>query len=232
MKITVIIPVFNEMKTIKEIINLVLDQKKFLLEIIVVDDCSVDGSRNILEKFNKYENIKIIFHEKNKGKGAAIKSAVKYVTGEIVIIQDADLEYDPKDFEKLVAPIINGETNVVYGSRVLGRVKKKYTIKEKFRIFANFLLTMISNIFNSNKLTDAHTCYKVFKTQIFRKLNLQEDDFAFCPEVTTKLSKMREKIIEVPISYSGREYKEGKKIRAFDAIRALIVIIKYRFFNV
>ena len=232
MKITVIIPVFNEMKTIKEIINLVLDQKKFLLEIIVVDDCSVDGSRNILEKFNKYENIKIIFHEKNKGKGAAIKSAVKHVTGEIVIIQDADLEYDPKDFEKLVAPIINGETNVVYGSRVLGRVKKKYTIKEKFRIFANFLLTMISNIFNSNKLTDAHTCYKVFKTQIFRKLNLQEDDFAFCPEVTTKLSKMREKIIEVPISYSGREYKEGKKIRAFDAIRALIVIIKYRFFNV
>ena len=232
MKITVIIPVFNEMKTIKEIINLVLDQKKFLLEIIVVDDCSVDGSRNILEKFNKYENIKIIFHEKNKGKGAAIKSAVKYVTGEIVIIQDADLEYDPKDFEKLVAPIINGETNVVYGSRVLGRVKKKYTIKEKFRIFANFLLTMISNIFNSNKLTDAHTCYKVFKTQIFRKLNLQEDDFAFCPEVTTKLSKMREKIIEVPISYNGREYKEGKKIKTFDAIRALIVIIKYRFFNV
>ena len=232
MKITVIIPVFNEMKTIKEIINLVLDQKKFLLEIIVVDDCSVDGSRNILEKFNKYENIKIIFHEKNKGKGAAIKSAVKHVTGEIVIIQDADLEYDPKDFEKLVAPIINGETNVVYGSRVLGRVKKKYTIKEKFRIFANFLLTMISNIFNSNKLTDAHTCYKVFKTQIFKELNLQEDDFAFCPEVTTKLSKMREKIIEVPISYNGREYKEGKKIKTFDAIRALIVIIKYRFFNV
>ncbi len=232
MKITVIIPVFNEMKTINEIISLVLDQKKFLLEIIVVDDCSVDGSRNILEKFNKYENIKIIFHEKNKGKGAAIKSAVKHVTGEIVIIQDADLEYDPKDFEKLVAPIINGETNVVYGSRVLGRVKKKYTIKEKFRIFANFLLTMVSNIFNSNKLTDAHTCYKVFKTQIFKQLNLQEDDFAFCPEVTTKLSKMREKIIEVPISYSGREYKEGKKIRAFDAIRALIVIIKYRFFNV
>ena len=137
MKITVIIPVFNEMKTIKEIINLVLDQKKFLLEIIVVDDCSVDGSRNILEKFNKYENIKIIFHEKNKGKGAAIKSAVKHVTGEIVIIQDADLEYDPKDFEKLVAPIINGETNVVYGSRVLG--EKKIYNKRKIRIFANFL---------------------------------------------------------------------------------------------
>ena len=232
MKITVIIPVFNEMKTIEQIMNLVLDQKKFILEVIVVDDCSIDGSKDILEKFKKYENIKMIFHEKNKGKGAAIKSAVKYITGEIVIIQDADLEYDPKDYEKLVVPIINGETNVVYGSRVLGRTKKKFTLKEKFRIFANFLLTMISNIFNSNKLTDAHTCYKVFKTKTFRQLNLREDDFAFCPEVTTKLSKMREKIIEVPISYNGREYKEGKKIKAFDAIRALIVIIKYRFFNV
>ena len=232
MKITVIIPVFNEMKTIEQIMNLVLDQKKFILEVIVVDDCSIDGSKDILEKFKKYENIKMIFHKKNKGKGAAIKSAVKYITGEIVIIQDADLEYNPKDYEKLVVPIIKGETNVVYGSRVLGRIKKKFTLKEKFRIFANFLLTMISNIFNSNKLTDAHTCYKVFKTKIFRQLNLREDDFAFCPEVTTKLSKMREKIIEVPISYNGREYKEGKKIKVFDAIRALIVIIKYRFFNV
>ena len=232
MKITVIIPVFNEINTIEQIINLVLDQKKFILEVIIVDDCSIDGSKDILEKFKNYKNIKMIFHKKNKGKGGAIKSAVEHISGEIVIIQDADLEYDPKDYEKLVTPIINAETNVVYGSRVLGRTKKNFTVKEKFRIFANYFLTMISNIFNSNKLTDAHTCYKVFKTEIFKQLNLRENDFAFCPEVTTKLSKMKEKIIEVPISYHGREYKEGKKIKTFDAIRALIVIIKYRFFNV
>tara|TARA_X000000368_G_scaffold395159_1_gene362373 strand:- start:47 stop:745 length:699 start_codon:yes stop_codon:yes gene_type:complete len=231
MKISVIIPVFNEIKTIEQIINLVLEQKKFNLEIIIVDDCSNDGSRKILEKFKKHQNIKIIFHEKNKGKGGAIKSAAKHISGEIVIIQDADLEYDPRDYEVLVGPIIKNETNVVYGSRVLGRTKKNFSLNEKFRIFANFLLTMISNIFNSNKLTDAHTCYKVFKTHIFLNLNLKENDFAFCPEVTTKLSKMREKITEVPISYNGREYEDGKKIKFFDAIRALIVIIKYRFFN-
>ena len=231
MKISVIIPVFNEIKTIEKIVNLVLEQKKFNLEIIIVDDYSNDGTRETLEKFKKYENIKIIFHEKNKGKGAAIKSAAKYVSGEIVIIQDADLEYDPKDYDALFKPIIKNETNVVYGSRVLGRVKKNFTLNEKFRIFANFLLTIISNIFNSNKLTDAHTCYKVLKANIFLNLSLEEDDFAFCPEVTTKLSRMREKIIEIPISYNGREYQDGKKIKFFDAIRALIVIIKYRFFN-
>jgi len=231
MKLSIIVPCYNEEKTINEIINKILsvniDIEK---EIIIVDDCSQDKTKKILlNNFSNNEKIKIFFHTKNSGKGAAIKTAKKHVTGEIIIIQDADLEYDPQDYGKLISPIINNKSKIVYGSRVLN--KKRYSatgFTSKLRVFGNHLLTIISNYLNNQKLTDAHTCYKVFLKEVFDKINLEENDFAFCPEVTTKLSKLGYKIIEVPISYRGRDYNEGKKIKLIDAFKALKTLVRYR----
>ena len=226
--ITVIIPCYNEIKTISIIIDKVYKQK-LKKQIIVVDDFSTDGTREILKKKLKKKIDKIIFHNRNYGKGAAINSAKKFVKGNIIIIQDADLEYSPKDFNKLVKPIKEKEYKVVYGSRVLG--KNRYFENEFssiFRVFANHILTIISNILNNQNLTDAHTCYKVFDKEVFDKIYLEEKDFAFCPEVTTKISKLGYEIVEVPINYNGRSYEEGKKIRFIDAYRALKTLIKYR----
>ena len=227
--ITVIIPCYNEVKTINIIIDKVYKQK-LKKQIIVVDDFSTDGTREILKKKLKKKIDKIIFHNRNYGKGAAINSAKKFVKGNIIIIQDADLEYSPKDFNKLVKPIKEKEYKVVYGSRVLG--KKRYFENEFssiFRVFANHILTIISNILNNQNLTDAHTCYKVFDTKTFKKIKLEEKGFSFCPEVTTKVSLLNEKIKEVPISYKGRDYSEGKKINFKDGFIALKTLLKYRF---
>jgi dolichol-phosphate mannosyltransferase len=227
--ITVIIPCYNEVKTINIIIDKVYKQK-LKKQIIVVDDFSTDGTREILKKKLKKKIDKIIFHNRNYGKGAAINSAKKFVKGNIIIIQDADLEYSPKDFNKLVKPIKEKEYKVVYGSRVLG--KNRYFENEFssiFRVFANHILTIISNILNNQNLTDAHTCYKVFDTKIFKKIKLKEKGFSFCPEVTTKISLLNEKIKEVPISYKGRDYSEGKKINFKDGFIALKTLLKYRF---
>ena len=177
---------------------------------------------------------KVIYHKYNKGKGAAIISSLKYIKGNFVIIQDADLEYDPKDYYKLMKPFLQKKTMVVYGSRVLGRKKKiNYTnfqdLPKNFRIFGNFILTKMSNLLNGQSLTDVHTCYKIFRKEIFFKLNLKEKGFSFCPEVTTKLAKLSYKINEVPINYKGREIKDGKKIRLKDAISALKTILKYKY---
>ena len=190
MKLSILIPVYNEIKTIEKIIQKVKEQEIRKIQIIVVDDGSTDGTREFLKKslFKKVD--KIIYHKKNKGKGAAIRSAQKKVIGDIVIIQDADLEYDPKDYKKLIKPIILGQTSVVYGSRVLK--KKRYNSKSfisLYRIFFNHMLTILSNTLNNQKLTDAHTCYKVFDAKLFKNLELKEDDFAFCPEVTSKVSR-------------------------------------------
>ena len=192
-----------------------------------MDDCSSDGSIKLIKNLNGID--KKIFHKKNMGKGAAIKSAIPFINGNIVAIQDADLEYNPYDLNKLIKALINDNLNVVYGSRVLN--KKRYGEKfiSYFRIFGNQVLSLISNILNNQKLTDAHTCYKVFRSDIFLRLNLQEDDFAFCPEVNTKLSLLKISIKEFPISYQGRTVSDGKKIKLYDAIRALLTIIKYRF---
>ncbi len=228
-KVTVIIPVFNERKFINKVIKKVKKNLKYHKQIIVVDDYSSDGTRKILKNNKKID--KLIFHKKNKGKGAAIKSAVSYIKGDIVAIQDADLEYNPNDLNKLIKVMIKKNLSVVYGSRVLH--KKRYfsgIFLSHFRTFGNHVLTIISNFLNNQNLTDAHTCYKVFKKEIFLKLNLQENDFAFCPEVTTKISILDKKIKEIPISYKGRSVDEGKKIRFYDAIRALLTILKYRFF--
>ena len=232
--LSIIIPCFNERKTIVEIINRIKLIKKIKKQIILIDDYSSDGTRSIIKKKLLNKVNKIIFHKTNKGKGSAIISSQKFIKGNLVIIQDADLEYCPKDYYKLIKPFKNKKTNIVYGSRVLGRKSKInlfniYDISKNFRIFANYVLTKISNIINNQSLTDVHTCYKVFRKDIFLSLNLKEKDFAFCPEVTTKIAKLGYQILEVPITYNGRNFKEGKKIQLKDAFKALYTIIKYRY---
>ena len=226
MLISIIVPTFNEKYNIEKVINNIITRISGNKQIIIIDDGSNDGTTEILKKKLFLKVDKIIFHSTNLGKGAAIKSSLPYLKGDIVAIQDSDLEYNPYDLNKLIDLIDKGITNVSYGSRVLG--KKRYNNKNfisNFRIFGNHLLTII---LNNQKLTDAHTCYKVFKTNIFKQLNLSENGFSFCPEVTTKLSKMNEKIIELPIEYMGRSVEEGKKIRLKDAFHAIYVILKYR----
>ena len=228
-KVTIIIPVFNEKNYIEKIIKKIKKNIKFNKQIIVVDDHSFDGTRKVIKKIKGID--KVIFHKKNKGKGAAIKSAIPYIKGNIVAIQDADLEYNPKDLNKLIKIMISRNIKIIYGSRVLN--KKRYysgLFISNFRIFGNHVLTLVSNLLNNQNLTDAHTCYKIFRRDLFIKLNLQENDFAFCPEVTTKISLLNEKIVEVPITYKGRTVEEGKKIHFYDAIRALITILKYKYF--
>ena len=236
MRISIIIPVYNEEKFILEVLKKVNQQKKrFNLEIIVCDDCSNDQTKNILLE-NKDFYDKILFNDINMGKGSAIIKALNEVSGDYVLIQDADLEYNPKDYYKLLKPFRQKNTIAVYGSRVLGRKKvdlefyiKNFT--KSFRIFGNYVLTKLSNFINNQSLTDVHTCYKVIRKDIFMKLNIKEKGFSFCPEVTTKLANLSCPIVEVPISYNGREIKDGKKIRFKDAIIALITIYKYKYFK-
>ena len=229
--LTIIIPVYNETNTIVKIIDQIL-KTKIKKQIIVVDDCSTDGSKEKIIK-NKRKIHKIVFHKKNLGKGAAIRTAQKYIKGKLVIIQDADLEYNPKDYKKLIKPIIKKKSLAVYGSRVLG--KKRYMTNDftsLMRVFFNHILTIISNFLNRQKLTDAHTCYKVFDSKLFKKIKLKENGFAFCPEVTTKISKLKIDITEIPISYKGRTYKQGKKISYLDGVMAIFALIKYKFFDI
>ncbi len=232
MKLSIIIPCYNEKETIKKIINKIYKFSNIKnKEIIVVDDGSTDGTRQILNKLKSKIKKKILL-KNNSGKGKAIRVGLKHISGQIVLIQDADLEYHPKDYKKLIKPIINKEFQVVYGSRVLSQ-KSRYSIKNGFysvfRIFFNHILTLFSNIVNSQNLTDAHTCYKVFNKRILNKIKLEHDDFSFCPEITTKISNNKIKIKEVPIYYKGRDYKEGKKIRFIDGLIAIYTIIKFKF---
>ena len=226
MKLSIIIPCYNEKQTIEKIVSKIL-KVNIKKEIIIVDDCSNDGTVNIIKTINN-SNIKKIFHKKNLGKGAAIKTAKKHISGDIILIQDADLEYFPSDYIRLLNPIISKKSKVVYGSRVLGRSQNnnsKFT--SNIRILGNYLLTKLSNFINNQNLTDAHTCYKVFDKKIFKKITLKELDFRFCPEVTCKISNLNEKIVEVPIKYNGRSIEHGKKIRLKDAFLAVICLIKY-----
>ena len=231
MKLSIIIPVFNEKLTILEILKRVEGLKDILKQIIIIDDGSTDGTFQLINKFNFISEYKIIRHRSNSGKGSCIKSAQQYVSGDIVIIQDADLEYDPNDYKIILDKIIKSKKKVVYGSRVLN--KKRYNQKNftsNFRVFANHILTILTNILFNQKLTDAHTCYKAFEAEVFKNIKLCEDDFAFCPEITAKISKLGLKILEVPIGYFGRSYSEGKKISFYDGIRAILVLFKYRIF--
>tara|TARA_Y100000768_G_C23852657_1_gene621787 strand:+ start:99 stop:800 length:702 start_codon:yes stop_codon:yes gene_type:complete len=233
MKLTIIIPCYNEEKTISVLLKKILNLSQFKKQIIVVDDCSTDNSLREIEKVkNTFKDILVIKHTNNQGKGAAIKSSQEFITGNVVIIQDADLEYDPQDIPSLVDPIYRKDYLVVYGSRILG--KKYFENLKNFshwiRILGNLILTKFSNLINKQKLTDAHTCYKAFDADLFKKLELKEKNFNFCPEVTTKISNQGVEIYELPINYKGRDYDEGKKIKFIDALKAVNCIIKYKFF--
>lgn len=224
-KLSIIIPCYNEEKNITKILKKVNDVKlsNIKKEIIVIDDCSTDNSKKILEE-NKKMIQKILFHENNMGKGAALRTGIKNATGDFIIIQDADLEYDPNEYEKLLKPLINDECDVVYGSRFKNKKYKGYISN----ILANRFLTNLSNIFTHYKLTDMETCYKVFKSDIIKNIDLNENRFGFEPEVTSKLSKVKAKIIEVQIKYNPRTKDEGKKIGIKDGLRAIYCILKYR----
>ncbi len=228
-KLSIIIPVYNEKHTIQKLLNKIYKLRNLNKEIIVINDASTDGTKEILNK-NKKKITRLINHKKNQGKGAAIQTAQKLVQGDIVLIQDGDLEYDPTDYIKLLKKINSGH-KVVYGSRVLG--KNRYLSNDFssiLRVFYNHTLTIISNILNNQKLTDAHTCYKMFRSDIFLNIDLREKGFSFCPEITTKIGLRNITIKEVPIKYNGRSYEEGKKINFIDGIKALLTLIKYRFF--
>lgn len=223
MKLSVIIPVFNEEKNIVRVVEKV-QEVKINKEIIIVDDSSTDSTRQLLNKI-KLGNVRIIAHHKNMGKGAAIRSGIKVSSGDIIIIQDADLEYDPHDYYHLIEPIVTGKVEVVYGSRFKGNIKGMATSN----FLANRILTLTANLLYFINITDEATCYKVFKSQILKRQNLKCNRFDFCPEITAKLSKQGIKIFEVPISYKARTKGEGKKIRWSDGFAALWALVKYRF---
>ena len=229
MKLSIIIPCFNEQKTISVIINKVRNLKDYDKEIIIVDDCSTDGTKEILQKLDDSNSIKIIYNDRNRGKGYCIKKGINSSTGSVIIIQDADLEYDPNDIPKLINPIQNGNADVVYGSRFVGSEEKRVLFY--WHSLGNKFLTTLSNMFTNLNLTDMECCYKAFKSKIIKDISLKENRFGFEPEVTAKISKKEIKIYEVGIKYFGRKYAEGKKITWVDGFRAIYCIIFYSFFD-
>ena len=233
-KFSIIIPCYNEKKTIENILKKIDESlqnyKISKYEIIIVDDFSNDGTKEVLKRLPRKEDVKIFFHDKNSGKGAAIHTALEYTTGDITIIQDADLEYDPFDYDKLLTPFFETNADVVYGSRFLGG-GKYVRIHFFWHYLANKILTFICNLFINLNLTDMETGYKVFKTSVLKSINLKEKSFSFEPEVTIKLAKKNYKFFEVPITYNGRSYEEGKKIGFKDAFIALKTIFLYSFTN-
>jgi len=227
MKLSIIIPVYNEKSTIKPLldriarVNLPIEK-----EIIIVDDGSTDGTRSLLKTINRPE-IKICYHKTNMGKGTAVRTGLRASSGDIILIQDGDLEYDPMDYHKLIKPIINGTSRVVYGSRVLGKAPISY---HRY-YWGGKLLSFLANILYGTKITDEPTCYKVIDATLLKDLNLRCCRFEFCPEVTAKIARMGEDIVEVPISYTPRSIKEGKKIRWYDGLIAILTLIRYRFWK-
>jgi|TARA_B110000483_G_scaffold140665_1_gene167950 glycosyltransferase involved in cell wall biosynthesis len=230
MKLSIIIPCFNEEKTIEQVVNKVLKFNTLEKEILIIDDCSVDDSREIIKKIsNLNTSVKCFFQDKNQGKGSAIRKGFEVATGDILLIQDADLEYDPSDYDKLILPFLEADADVVYGSRFLGG---KYVRLHFFwHYVANKILTLITNIVTNLNMTDMETGYKLFKKKTIESITLKENSFSIEPEITVKLAKKGYSFYEVPISYRGRSYQEGKKITLKDAFIAIYCIIKYRFFD-
>ena len=229
-KLSVIIPCYNEEKTIFLIVEKIKKIKNLTTEIIIVDDCSTDTTSDVLKNISQvYPDIKIIRHEHNSGKGSAIQSGIKLVTGNIVLIQDADLEYDPNDYHNLLQPFIETDADVVYGTRFKGG---KYVRLHFFwHYLANKILTTITNIVTNLNMSDMETGYKVFKSDIIKSLKLNENSFGIEPEITVKLAKKKYIFYEVPISYHGRSYEQGKKITLKDAFIAIYCIFRYRWFS-
>ncbi len=227
MKLSIVIAVYNEHQTILEILRRVREVK-LPKEIVVVDDCSTDGTREILRNLSPATDLKIIYHPQNRGKGAALRAGFDAVTGDIVVVQDADLEYDPAEYEILIKPILDGKADVVYGSRFLSG---PHRVLYFWHYVGNKLLTTLSNMLTDLNLSDMETCYKVFRSDVLRRIKLRENRFGFEPEFTAKIARSRCRIYEVPISYSGRDYAEGKKIGWKDGVAAVFFILKYRFLD-
>ncbi len=227
MKVSIVIPCFNEANTIEYLVQAVLSAPLTNREIIIVDDYSTDSTREILR--TKIDGLvdKIIYHESNQGKGAALRTGFSNVTGDVAIIQDADLEYNPQEYPELLKPILDGKADVVYGSRFQGGQAHRVIYFWHYK--GNQFLTLLSNMFTNLNLTDMETCYKVFRIDILKKIKIQENRFGFEPEITAKIAQLGCRIYEVGISYSGRTYDEGKKISWKDGLRAIWCIVKYNF---
>ncbi len=223
--VSVVIPCYNEVNTIEKILAAVRASDVKDLEIVVVDDFSTDGTRDKLRDMSQGQRLKILYHERNRGKGAALRTGFHAATRDIVVVQDADLEYDPRDYPRLIAPILEGKADVVFGSRFAGG--QSHRVLYFWHSVANKFLTIFSNMFTNLNLTDMETCYKAFRREVIQAIDLKENRFGFEPEVTAKVSRMGCRIYEVGISYSGRTYAEGKKIGWRDGFRAVWCILRY-----
>jgi len=229
MKLSIIIPCYNEKRHLSELISLVKRSPVEEKEIILVDDCSDDGTAELIRGQIETEVDKVVYHQINMGKGAAIRSGLKCVTGDMVIIQDADLEYDPMEYPKLMAPILEGKADVVYGSRFMG--EGPHRVHLFWHYVGNRILTILSNMFTNLNLTDMETCYKLFRTEVIKGISIGQDRFGIEPEITAKVAKENCRIYEVGISYYGRSYEEGKKIGWKDGLSAIYVILRYGIFG-
>ncbi len=224
MRLTVVIPVYNEVHTLLSLIDRV-QEVALDKDIILVDDCSTDGTRDLLRKTTFPANVRVLYHERNQGKGAALRTGFAAATGDVVIIQDADLEYDPQEYPKLLTPILDGRADVVFGSRFAGG--ETHRVLYFWHALGNKFLTLCSNALTNLNLTDMETCYKVFRREVLQRITVEENRFGFEPEITAKIARLRVRIYEVGISYDGRTYEEGKKIGWRDGVRALWCILKY-----
>jgi glycosyltransferase involved in cell wall biosynthesis len=229
MKLSIVIPCYNEVATIDRILAAVRASPYPDKEIIVVDDCSRDGTRERLTGELRSRIDQLVLHDKNQGKGAALRSGIRAATGDVVIIQDADLEYDPNEYPRLIEPIIDDRADAVYGSRFMGA--EPHRVLYFWHRVGNGFLTLLSNMFTNLNLTDMETCYKAFRREVIQSIAIEEDRFGFEPEITAKLAKRRLRIYEVGISYYGRTYAEGKKIGYRDGFRAIYCILKYNLFR-
>jgi glycosyltransferase involved in cell wall biosynthesis len=228
MRVSIIVPVYNEKSTILELLRRVRAVKLSISkEVIVVDDCSRDGTREVLRRL-KQPQVKVVFHDRNRGKGAALRTGFEHATGDIVLIQDADLEYNPQEYTSLLAPILDGRADAVYGSRFLGGAHRVLFF---WHYIGNKLLTTFSNMVSNLNLTDMETCYKVIRADVLKRVRLRSERFGFEPEITIKLARLGCRIYEVPISYAGRDYSEGKKIGWKDGVAAVFHILRFKYFD-
>ncbi|MCZ6779833.1 MAG: glycosyltransferase family 2 protein [Acidobacteriota bacterium] len=227
-KLSVVIPVFNEAQTIRQIVDRVR-KNPLEKEIVIVDDCSTDGTREILNQLESIPEVRVFYQDRNQGKGAALRRGVAEVRGEVVIFQDADLEYNPAEYPKLIGPILEGKADVVFGSRFAGG--QHHRVLYYWHYVGNKLLTTFSNVFNNVNLTDMETCYKAFRREVIQSFKIEEDRFGIEPEVTAKVAKGGWRLYEVGISYEGRTYAEGKKAGWRDGVRALVCVVKYSLFS-